>query len=61
MLPSSLTKNETSSLFPDIYNNVDDRKSEKKSLVQEKGVYSELEADTGHPIDKKTEKVVIGY
>ena len=32
-----------------------------KSLVQEKEVYSELEADTGHPIDEKTEKFVIGY
>ena len=32
-----------------------------KSLVQEKEVYSEVEAITGHPIDEKTEEVVIGY
>ena len=32
-----------------------------ESLVQEKGVYSELEAYTDHPIDEKTEKVFIGY
>ena len=32
-----------------------------KSLVQEKGVYLELEAYTGQPIAEKTEKVVIQY
>ena len=58
LLPSSLTKNETSSLFPDITIYMIER---AKSLVQEKGVYSEIEAYTGHPIDEKTEKVVIGY
>ena len=31
------------------------------SLVQEKGVYSELEADTAHPINEKTEEVVTEY
>ena len=58
LLLSSLTKNETSSLFPDITIYMIER---AKSLVQEKGVYSELEAYTGHPIREKTEKVVIGY
>ena len=29
-----------------------------KSLVQEKGLYSELEADTGHPIDKIPKKLL---
>ena len=28
-------------------------------LVQERGVYSDLEAYTSHPIDEKTKKVVI--
>ena len=32
-----------------------------KSLVQETVVYTELEAYTGHPIDERTEKVVIEY
>ena len=31
------------------------------SLVQEKGVYSEPEAYTGHPIDESTKKIVIEY
>ena len=32
-----------------------------KSLLQEKGFYSKLEAGAGQPIDEKTEKVVIEY
>ena len=56
--PSFLTKNETSSLFPDITIYMIER---AKSLVQEKGVYLELEAYTGQPIAEKTEKVVIQY
>ena len=40
------------------HNNIHDRKSEKSCT--RKRVYSELEAYTGHPIDEKTEKVVIG-
>ena len=32
-----------------------------KSIVQETGVYSELEAYTGHPIDERNEKVVLEY
>ena len=59
LLPSSLKKNVTSSLFPDIYNKIHNRKSEKSCTRKRR--FSELEADTGHPIDKKTEKLVIGY
>ena len=54
LLPSSLTKNEISFLFPDIPKYMIER---AKNLVQEKGVYSESEAYTGHPIDKRTEKI----
>ena len=32
-----------------------------KNLAQEKGVYSEPEAYTGHPIDERTEKIVMEY
>ena len=32
-----------------------------KSLAQEKVVYSESEAYTGHPIDERTEKIVMEY
>ena len=32
-----------------------------KNLTQEKGVYSEPEAYTGHPIDERTEKIVMEY
>ena len=32
-----------------------------KSLAQEKGVYSESEAYTGHPIDERTKQIVIEY
>ena len=32
-----------------------------KSLVQEKGVYSELEAYTYHSIDERIEKIAIEY
>ena len=56
LLPSSLTKNEISSLFPDITMYMIER---AKNLVQEKGVYSEPEAYTGYPIDERTEKIVI--
>ena len=33
----------------------------KTKKIQETGVYSELEAYTGHPIDERTEKVVTEY
>ena len=58
LLPSSLTKNEISSLFPDITMYMIER---AKNLAQEKGVYSEPEAYTGHPIDESTEKIVMEY
>ena len=32
-----------------------------KNFAQEKGVYSELEAYTGHPIDERTEQIVMEY
>ena len=32
-----------------------------KNLAQEKGVYSESEVYTGHPIDERTEKLVMEY
>ena len=32
-----------------------------KNLAQDKGVYSEPEAYTGHPIDERTEKIVMEY
>ena len=32
-----------------------------KNLAQEKGVYSEPEVYTGHPIDERTEKIVMEY
>ena len=32
-----------------------------KSLVQEKRVYSEPEAYTGHPIDERTENIAMEY
>ena len=32
-----------------------------KSLAQEKGVYSEPEAYTGHPIDERTKQIVMEY
>ena len=41
------------------HNNVHDRKSEKSCTRN--GVYSEPEAYTGHPIDERTEKIVIEY
>ena len=55
-LPSSLTKTEISSLFPDITIYMIEK---AKSLLQEKGVYSEPEAYTDHPIDESTEKIVM--
>ena len=57
-LPSSLTKNEIRSLFPDITMYIIER---AKSLAQEKGVYSEREAYTGHQIDERTEQLVMEY
>ena len=32
-----------------------------KNLAQEKGVYSEQEVYTDHPIDERTEKIVMEY
>ena len=32
-----------------------------KNVAQEKGVYSEPEVYTGHPIDERTEKIVMEY
>ena len=32
-----------------------------KSVAQEMGVYSEPEAFTGHPIDERTEQIVMEY
>ena len=58
LLPSSLTKNEISSLFPDITMYMIER---AKNLAQEKEVYSEPEAYTGHLIDERTEKIVMEY
>ena len=58
LLPSSLTKNEISSLFLDITMYMIER---EKNLAQEKGVYTEPEAYTGHPIDERTEKIVMEY
>ena len=58
LLPSSLTKNEILSLFPDITMYMIER---AKSLVQEKGVYSEPKAYTDHLIDEKTEQIVMEY
>ena len=49
----SLTKNGIPSLFPDIIIYMMER---AKSLVREKGVYSEPEAYTGHPIHEMAEK-----
>ena len=58
LLLSSLTKNEISSLFLDITMYMIER---VKNLAQEKGVYSEPEACTGHPIDERTEIIVMEY
>ena len=58
LLPSSLTRNEISSLFPDITIYMIEW---AKNLAQEKGVYSEPEAYTGHPIDERAEKIVMEY
>ena len=58
LLPSSLTKNEILSLFPDIIMYMTEK---AKSLAKEKGVYSEPEAYTGHPIDERTEQIVMEY
>ena len=58
LLPSSLTKNEISSLFPDITMYMIEK---AKNLAKEKGVYSEPEVYTGHPIDERTEKIVMEY
>ena len=58
LLPSFLTKIEISSLFPDITMYMIAR---AKNLAQEKGVYSESEAYTGHPFDERTEKFVMEY
>ena len=58
LLPSSLTKNEISSLFADIIMYMTEK---AKNLAQEKGVYSEPEVYTDHPIDKRTEIIVMEY
>ena len=58
LLPSSLTKNEILSLLPDITLYMIER---AKSLTQEKGVYWKSEAYTGHPIDERTEQIVMEY
>ena len=58
LLPSSLTKNEISSLFPDITIYMIEK---AKNHAQEKGVYSEPEVYTGDPIDERTEKIVMEY
>ena len=58
LLPSSLTKNEISYLFPDITMYMIEK---AKNLAQEKGLYSEPEVYTGHPIDERTEKIVMEY
>ena len=55
-ISSSLTKNDISSLFPDITIHMIERAI---NLVQEKGVYSVPEAYTGHPIDKRTKKKLL--
>ena len=58
LLPSSLTKNEILSLFSDITMYLIEK---AKNLAQEKGVYSKPEVYTGHPIDERTEKIVMEY
>ena len=54
-LPSSLTKNEISSLCPDITMYMIER---AKNLAQEKGVYSEPEAYTGHRMMEGPKKLL---
>ena len=41
------------------HKNIHDKRA--KSLAQEKGVYLEPEAYTGHPIYERTEKIVMEY
>ena len=41
------------------HNNIHDKRA--RSLVQEKGDYLESEAYTDHPIDERTEKIVMKY
>ena len=55
LLPSSLMKNEISSLFSDITMYMIEKAI---NLAQEKGVYSEPEVYTGHSID---ERLVLTY
>ena len=55
---ATFTKHEILSLFPEITMYMINK---SRKLIKEKGIYSEPDAYSGHPIDENMEKIVMEY